>query len=1628
MKLQKIKWPKRVIAAALSLSLVIPSPAYAARSVGVNASGVIGSQKTRAELRAALEKLGMNVETKFAAHRAELRIAPLSTAKPLAEQRFQHRNWRGWDRLVLQSLEAQSGWVERDLALEEGATQEALVSLFDYLKWTDHSFNRNGIELVTEIHKFKGAVAGLPIYDDYTGFAVFYRAANGQKLYRIVHFKYPKEQADGEVFRDYIQSSQSGVRIDSGGERIQHHNATQYEFDGNITVFNTAFSGGGSAGHSSMSFYSIGSVSVLFLRSELRLTHDELSTFKAYPERFVDNEGLKLLVPLKSLSQAAEPRTFGSVTLPVQVDRKQIRTQEEMLKFVAQYLPEVYGMQRFIDVGGSSIDLRALIKLTTAMGINALDFLPSTTIVAGDFPLALKVGQVSQDLQLSASEVIPAKDIIQYVIDYKKWEDGKIQDKQRVYTVVRKNGAMYTLMENNSLRPFLAEKDGTYEIWGEKGAARNQKRKAGQVIDGQMGSFAYFMGQIGAFGLQGDFRTLQPVAEAGGLGRSGGSNAMFLAMASAISGANLTKADMQAESVEVEGNGEDDKLAILGGYTGGQESGATLLGGASQMIHLTEVKDTVGNYVWPVGTELVVPLAKTLEEVNERMLSHVALVQAGLPFENGSATIKRTAGGINTTWCERAKHPEDTEGIRLHKSKILVAMVAAYGVAHDRWDLVVWSQNEHRRIRNELDKGFYDAALQALEGKKDRPVYADKYLQILRDDPILNKYLQWHIQGHDDHGKPFDLRKVSLYSLTSEPLIEEVTRLVREYTGKPNLQLTDLDSPAGVFIPGAGGTGSPAVILVQMNDLMEYILKNARLDDGTGKRVPLSAFQAENVMQIMGGNGMLQGYLQPKAGKALELKNLPDDLAAIREGYAGIFDQETGTFYLTEDPQHVPAEILELPRVKMLSAHPDIQAAYQTQVQGRVTRSEARTAAASEAKQVKTTVLFLGTREDALEWIEAFDPAHAKLQGIKTGIEREFERLQSVQIHSITRGDQIDFNWMDRIIGTGSQTLDLEKRKPVFTGTRAKAIAWIQKEIEVAAKEGQRRRERQVRDSWPELTGQEMVMSSPVPQGVRLFYFGLSTILEQIQTLPDQLTVTIYQTPEKNEATNLQYTFKAFTRSEAGEGSANEELQALAERLQAAGFIGEYEPGNNKSLTFVAEQIRDGNNIGLSQPLVGALGERNLFPARENVREETSNFMVRIAAMMLRSEVRNLPVANLLTDWDAIQARIGTIVAEREQSIDSLHAQHDHDINELHSRLPGDGNETKRQKDIRMLREQLKVKIKQIEDNARRRIEVLREEQQRLQNRSASSTRHRAGYSRGGTLESPVRSEVRQGQEVSAEDFASLVRSGDITQFAKIDIRKADGTSIKGASFHSLGTDNRIFYYSSDSMPEANPDSLIPSAIAYITIRSEVRGFEKSETSNQLPVTRVQSHRDSATTTGTQVYSLTSEPFILPQVETSRALQAWSVTGSSDPNSGAVILQINAKQLDETAQLLTLTGSTAPGAVKVVIAHEAELKRAIARLPLPVGHFLIAEDAGEALTLARSEIKRLQDTGIFSSRAEVRALVLDALSSDAVALKRQNIDVVSITPGMTERMMRFAGIADDIANRVRAELRAGMSA
>ncbi|MFA5159506.1 MAG: hypothetical protein WC484_03260, partial [Candidatus Omnitrophota bacterium] len=92
--------------------------------------------------------------------------------------------------------------------------------------------------------------------------------------------------------------------------------------------------------------------------------------------------------------------------------------------------------------------------------------------------------------------------------------------------------------------------------------------------------------------------------------------------------------------------------------------------------------------------------------------------------------------------------------------------------------------------------------------------------------------------------------------------------------------------------------------------------------------------------------------------------------------------------------------------------------------------------------------------------------------------------------------------------------------------------------------------------------------------------------------------------------------------------------------------------------------------------------------------------------------------------------------------------------------------------------------------------------------------------------------------EMSVEEFTKRAMSGEIVQDAGIDIkltpeaaRKRDAESgvIANATFDGIGTDGQIFYYPANTMPEANPNSLISSAISSITLRSEIRETENPD-------------------------------------------------------------------------------------------------------------------------------------------------------------------------------------------------------
>jgi phosphoglucomutase len=97
---------------------------------------------------------------------------------------------------------------------------------------------------------------------------------------------------------------------------------------------------------------------------------------------------------------------------------------------------------------------------------------------------------------------------------------------------------------------------------------------------------------------------------------------------------------------------------------------------------------------------------------------------------------------------------------------------------------------------------------------------------------------------------------------------------------------------------------------------------------------------------------------------------------------------------------------------------------------------------------------------------------------------------------------------------------------------------------------------------------------------------------------------------------------------------------------------------------------------------------------------------------------------------------------------------------------------------------------------------------------------------------------------MSVEEFTALAEAGKIPWDMKINILLSHNAGklltdypdgeIANASFYSVGTDGRIFFYPENSMPEANPNSLIPSAIAVIGVQTDF-----SEKTNRADVSKL---------------------------------------------------------------------------------------------------------------------------------------------------------------------------------------------
>lgn len=171
--------------------------------------------------------------------------------------------------------------------------------------------------------------------------------------------------------------------------------------------------------------------------------------------------------------------------------------------------------------------------------------------------------------------------------------------------------------------------------------------------------------------------------------------------------------------------------------------------------------------------------------------------------------------------------------------------------------------------------------------------------------------------------------------------------------------------------------------------------------------------------------------------------------------------------------------------------------------------------------------------------------------------------------------------------------------------------------------------------------------------------------------------------------------------------------------------------------------------------------------------------------------------------------------------------------------------------------------------------------------------------------------------------------------------------------------------------------------------------------------------------------------FVLPVLASTKALRTLSATSPMHPADSGFVLQVEGVATQKMSDLLTVVGASAASSVKVVIAR-AELRKAVERfnamLPQNARPFLIARNAEEAFRMAQGQISDLQLSGVYSSRAELRALVLNPTSSDAVKLRELVKSVVNVTDFMLRTMTDASGITNEIMNRVRAELRMATAA
>jgi len=487
----------------------------------------------------------------------------------------------------------------------------------------------------------------------------------------------------------------------------------------------------------------------------------------------------------------------------------------------------VEGHMRLLDGAGSSLDLPFFQWLLTTLGAQELKDFPLTPTVAAKFRAKIRLERAKR------------KDQIEYIAaDYKY--PGSFHKRS------------YRGKHIDSDHPYIVRR--TIEL------DENGKTRYGQL------DAAPFIFQL--FGLTGGYRVIvediDKPALAGGMESSNVANVALITVASVLSGADLSEADIFSLAIKL----ENDEL---GGLTGGQGHASAIMGGVRANVWPSGAKGLDGNIFNPYST-FSIPLITSKEGI-KALEEHLLLVLPGKEYKNGVEQIKRTADLINRMWTDLLAD-FDAVGFPLHYEKLSLA--TKYINAMRRLDAaaqtggeagireaitqIAEALNRYVEIRNQLQYRWMQLMFDAHHAREKEALGEEGWR--LPDGRLLgpDKETPLPLAAEEYARKVFDethseYKAFSAIRVELEREGEEYLRTHSLYSYKASGELAEAvkTQDGGYMDLGAGGPGANCIAVhPEGREHLKGIL------EAQGYHLLTEA----EIGAIMAGTGILKGYME----------------------------------------------------------------------------------------------------------------------------------------------------------------------------------------------------------------------------------------------------------------------------------------------------------------------------------------------------------------------------------------------------------------------------------------------------------------------------------------------------------------------------------------------------------------------------------------------------------------------------------------------------------------------------------------------------------------------------------------------------------------------------------------------